>query len=293
MTMSIIIYSALLVVDGGDPISTPQTDSQQQPDDDIETLQAIKEAQRTFEHHRRTYGNIFVHNSESESDEVNVDKSKKDSKNSDSDAPISTDTDSPYGSDSELSSSYDEYHAKRQIPKKKVHRHHKGPLKLYFEETIGNWPKYRYKKYKRHHMKKHGIQINYGKIHTKEIKRSLKDEKHERKKEESQPTTVINMMEDVAKQTSFLSLDPKHPIVPVEHDKLSQLSSKSMESEENNNKSESSFHKIKDKIKNSFRRKHKQSDGDDNEQMATNSDVASRIHDGEEIQKSNQSLDKV
>jgi len=212
-------------------------------ENDIERLQLIKDAQRRFEHRCRTYADIFVQ--ESDSDNENEEKS-------DSDASSSTDSDSPYGSDSESSSSYDEYHAERKIPKKKIHRHHKGPIKLYFEERIGNWPKFRFKKYKRDHMKKHGIQINYGNIQTKEIKHSVKQEKRQRKNEDAYPANVSIMMEDFAKQTPSLLLDPKYPIVPIELDKSAYKSSKNEQIE---TKSTSTFHKMKLKIKKSFKKK--------------------------------------
>jgi hypothetical protein len=248
-------------------------------------LQLIKDAQRRFEHRCRTYADIFVQ--ESDSDNENEEKS-------DSDASSSTDSDSPYGSDSESSSSYDEYHAERKIPKKKIHRHHKGPIKLYFEERIGNWPKFRFKKYKRDHMKKHGIQINYGNIQTKEIKHSVKQEKRQRKNEDSYPVNVSIMMEDLAKLTPSLLLDPKYPIVPIELDKSAYKSSKNEQIE---TKSTSTFHKMKLKIKKSFKKDepadNTSTDDGDDEQVATNSDVASRTSDNNEFQKSNQSLEKV
>ncbi|CAF0762456.1 unnamed protein product [Adineta ricciae] len=282
MKISIVLCSALLVADGGESISTTTAtkDEQREPEHDIQALEAIRDAQRAYEQRRRTYGDIFENVSDSDSDEIKDHDEKKDSKSShsDSDAPTSTDSDSPYGSDSESSSSYDEYYAKRQIPKKKVHRHYKGPLKSYIEERIGNWPKYRYKKYKRHNMKKQGIQINYGNIHTKEIKHSLKEEKHERKKEDSRPVTVTNMMEDVVKQTPFLSLDPTHPIVPTDLNKNLALSRNSSENDADHTKPTSTFEKMKQKIKKSFKRKHKvsaQHATDDEEQMAANSEAAS------------------
>lgn len=298
MTIFIIIYSALLVAAGNGtiPTSNIDDDDEQKPEDDIETLEVIKEAQRTYEHRRRTYGDIFAQDSESTSDEIDGDQSKKDSTSSldtDSDAPISTDSDSPYGSDSESSSSYDEYYAAREIPKKKIHRHHKGPIKSYFEERIGNWPKYRYKKYKRRHMKKRGIQINYGNVHTKEIKRSLKDEKRGRKKEENQPINVTKMIEDVPKQTAFLSLDARHPITPIELDKTSVSSFKSIENERSNPRSPSTFRRMKERIKNSFIKKYKGSTKQNVELLATYSDAASHTSGGDEIRKSNRSLDKV
>jgi hypothetical protein len=136
---------------------------------------------------------------------------------------------------------------------------------------IGNWPKYRYKKYKKNHMKRHGIQISYGNVHTKEIKRSLKREKHEREKEDSSMVTITHLMEDLAKQTSFLSLDPEHPIVANELDKTSLSSLKSAENEPVEIKSKSKFQKMKHKVRKSFHRK----TNPDDEQMATNSDAAS------------------
>ncbi len=283
-------------------ITTSDIDNQEQPkDEDIERLQFIEDAQRTFEHRRRTYADIFVQDSDSDKEDENNEEEKKDSNsttNSDSDAPTTTDSDSPYGSDSESSSSFDEYHAQRKIPKKKVHKHAKGPVKSYLAERISNWPKYRYKKYKRSYIKRHGVQINYGNIHTKEIKHSLKKEKHERKKEDPYPVHVTHMMEDLARQTSFLLLDPEHANVPINLDKVSLSSMKSNESELTEKKSPSTLHKMKHKIKKTFKRKNKKSanltvDDGDNEQITTNSDASSRTSACDEFQKSNPSLDKV
>ena len=215
---------------------------------------------------------------------------KKGTTHTDSDASSDTDSDSPYGSDSETSSSYDEYHAVRKIPKKKNRRHYKGPVKLYIQERIGNWPKYRYKKYKKNSMKRHGVQITYGNVHTKEIKRSLKREKHARDKDDAAPTTITHLMEDLAKGSSFLSLDPEHPIVATELDMTSLSSYKSAENEPMEIKAKSGFQKLKDKIQKPFHKKKRRADcnhGDD-EQMATNSDAASLGS-----HKSNQSLDQV
>jgi hypothetical protein len=256
----------------------------------------IQDAQRTFEQHRRKYADIFVQDSDSDNEEEK--HNSLPATNSDRDEPTSTDSDSSSSSDSETSSSHDETHPERKISKKKVHKHQKGPLKSYFEERIGNWPKYRYKKYKKNHMKKHGIQISYGNIHTKEIKHSLKIEKHERKKQDPYPVNVTMMMDNLAKQTSFLSLDPEHPIVPIELDEISLSSFRSAENEPVETKSTSTLHKMKEKVKKSFKRKKKISsntninDGDD-EQMATHSDATSHTSVGDESQKSNQSLDKL
>lgn len=136
-------------------------------------------------------------------------------------------------------------------------------------------------------MKKQGIQITYGNIHTKDIKHFLKKEKHQRKKDDAYPTNVANMMSDVAKQTSFLSLDPDRPIVPIDLEKASLSSFKSIDNEQFEQKtSQSTFQKIKNKVKKTFTRKHKVSensqlnDGDDDddndEQMTLNIDAPSR-----------------
>ena len=292
----IIVYSALLVSDVGQPtVAAKETTEEKsvEPEDDLERLDLIKEAQRTFEQHRRNYGDSFSVDSDSDHDDAKKDSHSPTS--SDSDAPTSTDSDSPYGSDSESSSSYDEYHAVRQIHKKKAHSHRKGPLTSYVQERIGNWPKYRYKKYKRHHMKKLGIPINYGNTHTKEIKRWLKAEKRERKKEESQAPHVALMMEDVAKQTTFLSLDPQNPIVPVEYDRVSMSSRSSIHLDTEHRKSKSAMRKIKDTLKHPFKRHRKSSanPNTDDEQSAVVGDATSHTSTGAELHNSDYSLDKV
>ena len=271
---------ALLVADEDKSISDVKTD---QIERDIDQLQFIAEAQRNFEHHRRNCSDNSDAGSDNDDDEMHSDQKiiyQSSSSNSDSDAPTSTDSDSPYGSDSESSSSYDEYYAQRQLPKKKIHGHHKGPIKSYFQERIGNWPKYRYKKYKRHHMKKHGIKITYGNIHTKEIKHSLKVLRRERKKDGSQLHNVTNMMEHLVKQSSYLSLDAEHPIVPGEN--------KSNEADPSAVHSKSTLKKMKDKLKKPFKHKEKASTASntDNEQVA-------RLTDGDETHRSSNSLEKI
>ena len=130
-------------------------------------------------------------------------------------------------------------------------------MKLYFQEMIGNWPKYRYKKYKRDYMKKHGVQISYGNVHTNAIKHCLKEIKHERDKQDSFPVNVAGMMTDLVRQTVFLSLDPDLSIAPKDIDTQSLSSYKTAENEwpDNANQQKSTITKIKHKIKKSLRRK--------------------------------------
>ncbi|CAF2954437.1 unnamed protein product [Rotaria sp. Silwood2] len=264
----------------------------------LDTLELIKESERTFEQRRRLYGDIFVRDSDSDDETKSNDETKeysRSSSSSDSDAPTSTDSEAPYGSDSESSSSYDEYHAERKIPKKRIHGHNKGPLKLFFQERIVYWPRDRYKKYKRYHMKKQGIEINYGQIHTEEIKHSLKHEKRERQKEKLPSVSFMNMMEDLARQIAFVSLDPELPIAPAEFDKTSLSSMKPADNEQIDNKSTSTFKRMKRINRKSIKGKPKtstNSNSDNNEQVTTNSDAASRTSVGDELSKSNQSLNK-
>ena len=237
---------------------------------DLDQLQFIAETHRNAEHQRRNYNGDDEDDDDDDEEEV---PSHRESSDSDSDAPTSTDSEAPYGSDSESSSSYDEYYAERKLPKKKIHVHNKGPIKLYFQERIGNWPKYRYKKYKRSYMKRHGISITYGNVHTKEIKHSLKGLKRERTREGSELNNVSNMMETVAKQTGYLSLDAEHPIVPVGGYRATTPPGKS------------ALKKMKDKLKKPFKHKEKASNTD-NEQAAPSTD-------GEEKHKSSHSLEKI
>jgi hypothetical protein len=166
----------------------------------------------------------------------------KDSDETDS----NTDSDSSYISDGEASLPIHNYrfHGKN---------HGSGPVKLYLKERFGNWPKYRYKKYKRSHMKKHGIQINYGNIHTKDIKCSLHHEKRQRKRDEHFPSFLMHMMEDLPEHTSFLSLDPQHPVRPIQTDK-SHI--KTNEDERKHRKSR--LRKMKNKVKKSLKRTKKE-----------------------------------
>ena len=278
-----IVFSDLLVTEEGESVTT---DDQEKPDEEEAVkLQLIKDAQRTFEHRCRVYADIFAENSESndEDEDGSMNNKKKESMSSnESDVPTTTDSDSPYGSDSESSSSYDEYYATRQIPKKKVHKHAKGPVKACVQEVIAHGPKYRYKEYRRKYMKEHGIQVSYGNIHTKEIKRSLKKEKHDRHKADAIPQTIIHMMAGLVKQSTFLSLDPQHPLVATDFDTKSVASIKFDEDKPMESKSTSKLQKMKNKISKSIKRGHKTSskldvpDGEHGHSLS-NSDAASSI----------------
>lgn len=281
-----ILFCDLLVADEGKTSTTD--DPEKSKEEEILRIQLIKDAQRTFEQRCRVYADIFAQESdvehESDNDDDDDDKEKKRSKSSsdnDSSLPSSTDPESPYGSDSESSSSYDEYYAVRKIPKKKVHQHGTGPVKLYFKEMFSHGPKYRYKKYQRNYMIKHGIQISYGNVHTKDIKQSLKKEKRERDKVDASPQTIIHMMGDLAKQSMFLSLDPEHPIVPTDLERASITSIKFDEEEPSGEaKPKTTFGKVKRKISKSFKRTEKHSSKlevpDENTRHSlSNSDAAS------------------
>lgn len=176
--------------------------------DDFDPYELIKETQRAYEQRRRRYEDRSRVLSDSEYDDRLL-KEKADTASSSSDPPTSTDSDAPYGSDSESSSSYDEYYAERKMPKKKVRVDNQGPIQSYFRDTFSDWPKYRYRLYKRNSMKRQGIPISYGNEHTKEIESSLKKEKHDRKKDEGQLLNLISMMEPLVRQTELLALDPQ------------------------------------------------------------------------------------
>jgi hypothetical protein len=90
-------------------------------------------------------------------------------------------------------------------------------LKLYLKERLTTWPKDRYKKHQKRHMIRHQVPINYGSIHTKEIKDSLKHERIQ-KQDEHSSSHLRNMMEELPKTTSFLSLDPQKPILSIENE---------------------------------------------------------------------------
>jgi hypothetical protein len=185
------LYSALLVAVEESITMSSKTDQQQKEEEDIENLQLIKDTRKTFEQRRRSYGNIIL-----------TDPDEMDPTNSDSDI------DSPYISDEESMSYCDE----SQTDKK---NHGSGPVKLYLKERFSDLPKSGYEKYRKHHLGKHGIQMNYGSVHTKEIRCSLKNETIQRQKDEISCSHIKNMMENLPRSTSFLSLDPLNPVQPI------------------------------------------------------------------------------
>jgi hypothetical protein len=234
------LYSALLVADDDNENSTTISSemNEQQKEDDMEDLQLLKDFQHKFEQRRRTHGSIIITDSDS------------DENNSDSDVhSLSTDPDSEFLFDVESISSNDE-----DPSKKKIHIHHVGPVQLYLKERFGKWPKYHYKKFKRENMKKQGIEINYGNIHTKEIKCSLKSEKHQRQTEANAPIHLSNMMGDLPKLTTLLSLDlqPSDPSVRMDKTPIPMIKTKERK------RSKSKLHEMKDKFTNSFKRKDKE-----------------------------------
>jgi len=239
-------------------------------DENDDENEKIKLARQAFEQRRRDFGDIFEtkieenlddneNENENENDDENEENDNESLASRESDAPTSTDSDSPYGSDSSSSSSYDEYYANRQLPKKKLHPSHDGPIKLYFQETIGDWPMYRYKKYRERSMKRQGIDINYGNVHTKEIKHSLKQEKLERRKDQEKATTLTEMMGQLTKNASFLFLDVQKPV--VKSNESSPPSRRSSFSEQ----TKSTMTKMKDSFRRSFKRNRKPNDNSNTE----------------------------
>lgn len=282
---SIFLFCDLLVTEEGECLTTGER--RKSKEEEALELQLMEDAQRSFEQRCAAYTAVFHQHSESDHDDEDgsmYDGKKRSSSSSDSEGsvPTSTDSDSPYGSDSESSSSYDEYYAARELPKKKVHRHAKGPVKLCIKEILDNGPKYRYRKYRRKYMKKHGIQVSYGNIHTKEIKQSLKKEKHERHKADAIPQTIIHMMEGLAKQSAFLTLDPQHPLLATSVETKSTSLTKLNEDELTESKPTSSLQKMKQKISKSIKRTRKTSSQLDvpeggRGRSLSNSDAASSI----------------
>jgi len=150
-------------------------------------------------------------------------------------------------SDEESNPYNDKYQSNRK-------NHGSGPVKLYLKERFSNWPKYPYKKYRKNQMKKRGIPINYGSIHTKEIKYSLKHEKNQRKKDENSSDYLRTMTEDLPNRTSFLSLNPENPILPIQNDRQPRSSIKTNENEQKNKRSRSRLRAVKDKFKKTLKR---------------------------------------
>lgn len=100
-------------------------------------------------------------------------------------------------------------------------------------------------------MEKHGIPLNYGSIHTKEIKYSLKHEKTQRKKEEPLSNYLTNTTEDLPEHTSYLSLYTDAPRISRRRDKTPI---KINENEEKTKRSSSKLRSMKDKVKKTLKR---------------------------------------
>jgi hypothetical protein len=100
-------------------------------------------------------------------------------------------------------------------------------------------------------MKKHEGQLNYGNIHTKEIKYSLKHEKHQRKKEETSSTDLINTAVHSPKHTTSSPGNHLHPILSVEIDNtpISMINTT-----QKLTRSTAKLHHMKNKVKNSLKR---------------------------------------
>jgi hypothetical protein len=156
-------------------------------------------------------------------------------------AKSDNDIDSPPMSD-------DEYQSNKK-------NHGSGPVKLYLKETFSNWPKDRYQKYRESQMKKHGIPMNYGSIHTKEIRYTLKHENNQRKKDENTSNHLRKTTEDLPNRISFLSLDPENVILPIQIDRRSRSSIKTTnENEQKTKRSRSRLRTMKDKFKKTLKR---------------------------------------
>jgi len=108
-------------------------------------------------------------------------------------------------------------------------------------------------------MKRQGIDINYGNVHTKEIKHSLKQEKLERRKDQEKATTLTEMMGQLTKNASFLFLDVQKPV--VKSNESSPPSRRSSFSEQ----TKSTMTKMKDSFRRSFKRNRKPNDNSNTE----------------------------
>ncbi len=206
------LYSTLLVADEG---STSLNDDHQQQneEEEEEELQLFNEVQHSFEQHRRSHGSIII----TDSDDIDSD----------------TNTNSPSISDNEYETD------------RKTHRSEQ--LKLYLKDNFAHSPKYHYKKYKQHQMKKHDIQINYGNIHTKDIKYSLKHEERQRKREEIPSNHLINT-------TPPSPSNSLYPNLHVETNKTPISMIRTTENEQIYLRSAAKLHSMKNKVKDSLKR---------------------------------------
>lgn len=200
---------------------------QQQKEEDIEKIQLIKDLQDTFEQKRRSHGSILI-----------SDLDDNDSNENDSDIDL------PYISDEESNPYYNEYQSNKKT-------HGSGPVKLYLKETLSNWPKDRYNKYRKYHLEKHGIPMSYGSIHTKEIKDSLKYEKSQRKKDEYLCNQFNDSTEDITENTVYLSITPEYSRESRHRDRISE---KTIENDEKSKRSPSKLRAMKDKVKKTLKR---------------------------------------
>lgn len=108
-------------------------------------------------------------------------------------------------------------------------------------------------------MKRQGIEINYGNVHTKEIKQSLKQEKLERRKDQEKATTLTEMMGQLTKNASFLFLDVQKPV--VKSNESTPPSRRSSFSEQ----TKITMTKMKDSFRRSFKRNRKPNDNSNTE----------------------------
>ena len=193
---------------------------QKQEEEDIERLYIIKDAEHQSEQQRRRVGSIFLRRSNTTH-----------SSNSDTDSSDSFDQESISSPDEDLSS---------------IKLHGSGPVKLYLKERVGNWPKTHYRKHRKRHLTRNQIPINYGSIHTKQIRNSLKQEINQRKQEEYSSVHLRNMMEDLPRYTTFLSLDPQNPILSNGKNRSSKATD---ERERSHSRSSSRLREIKNKLR--------------------------------------------
>jgi len=113
------------------------------------------------------------------------------------------------------SSSENENSSNDELFSSKSKSHSSGPTKLFLKEHLSQWPKLRYHKYRSQRLIKHGLEINYANIQTKEIKCSMKTEHENRKKKITSQEHLKFMIKDLPRSIAFVSLDPNHPIEPT------------------------------------------------------------------------------
>jgi hypothetical protein len=218
----------------------------------IDEIQMIKEAQVTFDQCRREYGDMFSFESDNDDDDtetcVQLDMKSLTSTNSNASKYI--DVNRLCGSGPATNIFHEDLLAERDLPRENIDMYHKSSLRLCFEQTIGNWPKYFYK---RHRMARHGLPMTYGDVHTKEIRHWLKEDEHECQ----QAVHIRHMLENMAEQTRFLSLDVTHPIVPIDLRCAISVPSETNEFYGQHSNKKSMRRKLTTKWKKSFKRTQK------------------------------------